>query len=93
MTWVKEVDHPSSYAVRGTLNDAGQKSAYGKSAAGNSRRLYAGPAFEKTSTGGSYVSPGAGIHPKATPLYRIRSNGRTSGYMTSWNDIFAKCTV
>ena len=49
-------------------------------------------AFEKTSTGGSYVSPGAGIHPKATPLYRIRSNGRTSG-LTSWNDIFAKCTV
>lgn len=50
-------------------------------------------AFEKTSTGGSYVSPGAGIHPKATPVYRTRSNGRTSGNMTSLYDILAKCTV
>jgi|GEM_PF-5432140 len=50
-------------------------------------------AFEKTSTGGSDVSPGAGIHSKATPVYRTRSNGRTSGNMTSLYDILAKCTV
>lgn len=43
--------------------------------------------------GSACDSLGAGIHPKATPVYRTRSNGRTSGNMTSLYDILAKCTV
>ena len=49
--------------------------------------------FEMTSTGIPTSRRGAGIHPKATPVYRTRSNGRTSGNMTSLYDILAKCTV